>query len=129
MVRVESLCTRLPSEKKYTLMEQEMACHYTSESHGWSVTGVIKECAKPTTPMADRPAIQDLLNDLRDDSFDILMINDIRRIIGSDADINALMRLLKQHRKSLYIIELHNVFPADALDNKVLLDALHGRIF
>ena len=115
MLRIECLYARQPKEDSGKLISQKITCHAWAGCAGGKIVREIEETVSPTTEMVDRPAIQEILADLACGLFDILLISDSGRLIGSGKDIAALLLILEQNRKVLCIADQQGIIPTEAV--------------
>lgn len=125
MLRIECLYARQPNEAPDGLVAQKNACHAWSKCAGGKIVREIEETVSPTTPMVDRPAIQDILSDLGCGLFDILLISDSSRLIGNNKDIAALLRILEQNRKPLCIADRQGTIPEGVISADTIPPSLN----
>lgn len=121
MLRIECLYVRQPKEDVSKLQAQRDACRLWAGNTGGKIVREVEEITSPTTAMVDRPAIQDILADLACGFFDLLLISDRSRLIGSRADIAALLLNLEQNRKPLCLADHDYVIPAERISPGVII--------
>lgn len=124
MLRIECLYARQLKEDAAELLSQKNACRAWAGATGGEIVREVEETVSPTTAMVDRPAIQDILADLACGLFDLLLLSDSARLIGSRKDISSLMLILEQNRKPLCFADHDGIVPTEMLPTGTVIPAL-----
>ncbi|HLT85904.1 MAG TPA: recombinase family protein [Georgenia sp.] len=84
------------AQEGYSLAAQEDRCRQFVESQGWEFTGVYKDDGYSAKDLK-RPAMQQVLADVKSKEFDVLVVYRLDRLVRSATDLHYLLELFDTH--------------------------------
>lgn len=84
------------AQEGYSLAAQEDRCRQFIESQGWQYTGVYKDDGYSAKDLK-RPAMQQVLADVKEKAFDVLVVYRLDRLVRSATDLHYILELLDKH--------------------------------